>query len=95
MKTAVSVPYWTSQFHTIQTTEKTFSGNTAPHARLGRTFNQAQLFHTLRVPKFFLISVVRALMLIMMTMIKMLFAILFAVEILFKSAISGIEYKTS
>jgi hypothetical protein len=92
MKTAVSVPYWPPQFHTIPTAEKTFSGYTVPHAQSGRTFNQARPFHPLRLPKFFLISVVRALMLITMTMIKVMSAILFVVEILFRSVMSGIDY---
>jgi hypothetical protein len=94
MKTAVSVPYWPPHFHKIQTAEKTFSSNAAPRARLGRTFNPTQLFYPLRAPKFFLISVMRALMLIATTMIKVLFAILFVLEILFRSAISGMDNKT-
>ena len=92
MKTAVSVPYWPPQFHTIHTAEKTFSNNAAPHAHLGRTFNQARSFRPLRVPIFFLISVMRALMLITMALIKVMSAILFAVEVLFRSAMSGTNY---
>ena len=91
MKTAVSVPYWPSQFHTIQTAEKTFSGNPTPHTRLGRSFNPARSFHPLRVPKFLLISVLRALMLITMAMIKVMSAILFALEVLFRSAMEKLE----
>lgn len=94
MKTAVSVPYWPPQFHTIHTAEKTFSNNAAPHAYIGRTYNQTRSFRPLRVPIFFLISVVRALMLVTMAMIKVMSAILFVVEILFRSAMSGPNYKT-
>ncbi len=91
MKTAVSVPYWPTQFHTIQTNEKTTSEKSAPYARLRTTFDQAQSSHRLCAIKLFILSLARAILLVTMAIIKALSAILFVVEILFKSAMARIE----
>lgn len=90
MKIAVSVPYWPTQFHTIQTNEKTTSGS-APYARLRTTVDQALSSHPLCAIKFFILSLARAILLVAMAIIKALSAILFVVEILFSSTMAKID----
>lgn len=91
MKTAVITPYWPAQFHTIQTNEKTSSGKSAPYARLRKTFDQTQSSHPLCAIKLFILSLARAILLVAMAIIKALSAILFVVEILFRSAMAKME----
>jgi hypothetical protein len=91
MKTATSIPYGQLTYHQIQSAEKTFSTNVAPCLRIGRAIAHVRPYHPVHALRFFIISLVRALMLFMMTIIKILFAILFVLEILFRSVMSGID----